>query len=1066
MDRFRDTLSVPVLKERVGHLLSLLTTLLNARGYQTQEELSRAYLDVAERALRSYDELTFDPGSFHVGTLPELSAVNLFLTSIYNEFVYLKRAAHSSAEVIQSNFNLATRSVRKLQADLKYCNQLLATYSLYASKYGNAMYLADTFDTQERIEAGSSFLGKTECFVDTSEGTVSLPHKKEHPRTIEKIDIGNLSNGRLGNNLEAEAPVRGDLRAAYDGDVDTWFEYERISDREDIRGLYLELKIALSEVAPVNNIKIIPVRLGARTSPTIQEILVSEDGRNWISLRDEVNVAEFLGEKREDQFKLSPAGSRFAGIFNITFAPRLVKFLKIGIWQGSAFPIMDTYKTTWLRSAIGIKEISVSGVEYHPAGELVSRLLTFGRPVSGVAVQSLVDPPFVPPEVGSVGYYLSWDDGASWSQIASMDESRLDIPEILYPEGATTSFRWKIALSRDAQAFKSSVTQRIEQAREARHWPTILPAEIRLQHKPIKGTVTVLDPNVTIRGRAYPRLFIGNGAYSRVEEVQDAPGTFYRHDNTQLVLQIPFAIKDPSTLRLYVNGVLWSRAATTSAMATLESRVYILRSTEDGEFLEVVFGNNEGGTGGGTAPGGKIPQPSDKISISLLAEEVCLEGITDPFEINLDYPSDGEKGHTELFFIGDSGDVRNHRIASDRKLFKMPHKSLTSVEIVVRTVTPPAPPPGEGGGGMAPPEGGGILLGVCDTAGGQAGQTAPFIVYKEFVDGESELINPGDWTVDLNNGTLYSRDLTFDNRNYSVNYSHRKILKLDSGDWDFVQGSTQKIAVKRSGYYTLNGSVSVGASVKSVTLGKRAIIAKSVRLSPTVTHPYRAFEVPFIDGVKEFEAAGTVQNEAVPAISAAEVSPGHWVVSFRPTHASNLVVDDGIRLNGTTFLPTLQVTFVDGASEFANNGEWSVDLYGDRRVYLHMISSFVSSDLVSEISYSYADPHLDVTMRGSYSVDVRNGTVHFGRSTMDAGIIRFQHAPYEAIYRVARVLQEKVDFLIGGHDGRTLTLEASSESDVAKKLAIRYFYNPPEASTADLGVFYSPLVRALAIRGI
>jgi hypothetical protein len=396
MDKYRAITKLPVAEERIKHLLQRMDMNRNAGSYQTQEALSQIYAEINNSILKGFKERIYNLPKVIKGTPVNEELLNQFLLGVFSEVQYILASVRGTADLAEQNFNFAVSLIRKLQADLKYCKQDLSTYSLYASNFGDAMQFGETFSNAVNIDRGSSFLKESECFMDLAEGTISLPRMAESDTwDIDTIEVGTRSNGVLGNNVEAGVPVRGNIKSMYDKNTDTWTEYERVVEVEDDIGIKLELKIALKDTQVLNGIKIHPVFLGGRTGYLLSSIEVSEDGLQWISLKDDVRVADFLDETPEYRYHLSPHSSRFAGEFNITFAPRFTKFVRILIKQSSSIVITDTNGNRKLRYAIGIKEIEFYGHKYETAGEIISTEIPFSRDIDAVGIQSLVDPPNV-----------------------------------------------------------------------------------------------------------------------------------------------------------------------------------------------------------------------------------------------------------------------------------------------------------------------------------------------------------------------------------------------------------------------------------------------------------------------------------------------------------------------------------------------------------------------------------------------------------------------------------------------------------------------------------------------
>lgn len=1058
MDKYRDITRLPLVESRINHLLGRLSLNRASGSYQTQEELTRDYASICTSILKGFEERVYTLPRAVKGTPLSESGVNLFLLGIYSEILYLLNAVKGTAEMAEENFNFATSFVRKLQADLKHCRQTLSTYALYATQFDNALHFGETFSSEENIDRGSDFLSEEECFIDLAEGTISLPRLEEEDQWIIKaIETGARSNGVIGNNTEAGTPVRGSIKAMHDGNTDTWTEYERVVAREDIDGLQWELKIVLDDVQPVNGIKVHPVFLGARTPPVVDSIHTSSDGKQWIDLKGDIRVADFLDEDQEYRYHLAPHSSRFAGEFNITFAPRFVKFIRILIRQTSAFPITDVYGMKKFRYAIGVREIVVYGHKYASVGELISKQIPFSEVITAVGLQSLVDPPLVPPEVGTAEYFLSFDDGGSWEQVTTLEEASLDIPEVLYPPDGTESFRYKLHLTKDELAFVQK-TSKLEARpfREVFSWTARRPFTLNLFHEPIDGTISVCDPEVATRGRVYPKMELGRGVNSS-DQIESGT-TYRRHGNTQHRVKLPLLkIEDPSSLSVFVNGIRWTRVQNVSSLGSLRSTMYVLERDSSDEYWEIVFGNADA-----ESPLGVIPSPLDRISFQLSEEDAVVEGLVPPYTLKLDYTSDGEKDNTTVRSYGGSYQAKPETMPSGVTKFDLAYRNIL-IGVARRGKTRHL------GIGMRDSSG---FRSNADTSNLSPPASGSFQTFQSFVDGNTEISSSGDWTVDAKNGIIYSNSATEEDVEYTVNYWWEDVIDLDSSEWDFVEGKLDEIQIYESGYHTQDATYTVlfgDVGKKSITLTiqtdqTKGIVTKSVRVALGILGNYQPFEVPFIDGRAEFKGRARIQDETIPEA----VADASSIASFRLTHWETLVT------TSSPFFDDSGTYFQEEKANYASisaEGDFFFDADGDESAgagYIYVKLSAVGATLPSglTVSYQYEDELEAERMRGAYSVDGVEGIIHFAEA-IDAGAsdksITYRYAPYKVRYNISQQLRDGTDYEYDS-GGNLIRVLSQAKGARERYLAVNYKYQPEEMRTTDLAPYYSPLVRALDVR--
>lgn len=1052
MDKYRDVTSIPILESRVSQLIGRLQRNLNVGSFNTQEQLSRAYAGLAKQFAKGHDKALYDlPKPTYGGALSE-EDLNLVLTGVYNELLYLFIAAQGTEQLVESNFNFAAARIRKLQAGLKYSRQQLSIYSLYATRFGNDLFFGETFSNEENLDRGSSFLAAAECFIDLQEGTIALPKKDvEDVREIEVIQVGNNSNAIPGSNVEAGTPLRRNIGAMHDNNTDTWTEFERVVSEEDADGLKLELKVSLNDTSIVNAIKIIPVFLGARSPFVITTIEVSEDGRQWIDLKDDVRVVDFLDENPEDRYHLSPHTARFSAEFSITFAPRFVKFVRLVIKQGSTVPIVDVYGREKLRYAVGIKELSIHGHQYDSVGEIISKPIPFEREFSFVAIEDFIDPPMLPEEVGRGQYFISSDDGASWQQLTSLEQADVDIPEIIEVPPGTQSVRYKVRLTKNEQAFARSIQAASRRPfREVYPIADTRPLDITLRQVPISGTLSVCEPGVAARGKVYPRNAIAKGVVSSLQIHTDA-ATYYRHGNLEYRVPIPFSgIEDPETMSVFVNNTQWNQVSNWSG-STGWSQNYIIQRDAASQKWEIVFGNNSHSDARGA-----IPSPTDEISLYLTEELSYLEGLTAPYKMKLEYPSDGEKENTNIRFHGGYETFFHLEIPGGVTKFKLPTGNVAigsfgGVDYDVYITTKDTD---------------GTYVNTTDTTDLSPPTTGTFQDYQSFIDGNVELTSAGDWTVDVEAGWVYTYSPVASDQVIYVSYAREKVIELDVSEWDFVEGKLDEIQVYEPGYRALEGEFeisSTGQRFVDISLNGediRGIVPKSVRVSEGVLGDYSPFEVPFVNGIEEFRGRARVQDESVPAETASVTD----VASFRLAHYRDILATTAVSFSDiTTF--AVQKSSEAGLSSV---GDFFIDTVGGSSLgigYVYVKLASIGSSIPSggTMSYQYVDPASRERFRGAFSVDARRGRIHFAEFNSAVGTVTYKYTPYRVRYNISRVLEEGKDYQHSA-ESTTLRILARFTSEAGSRLSVQYQYEPEAARTAGLAPHFSPLLRGLALR--
>jgi hypothetical protein len=635
-----------------------------------------------------------------------------------------------------------------------------------------------------------------------------------------------------------------------------------------------------------------------------------------------------------------------------------------------------------------------------------------------------------------------------------LDEASASIPEILTLPEEASSFRYKVRLYKREENFSLLDEESAIKSMTEIHSPSLRrPQTFQLQQVPVDGTLSLCNPSVAARGKYYPPVVIGTGVPSTLVEDVGVGGAWERHGNTQLRIPLPIrGIKDASVLHIAVNGIPWGRVENVTSFSGLHNEEYVLRQvttptapggTGDAvpDKWEVVFGN-----GDASVPMGRIPGVADKISLVLEEETVAVEGVQEPYTIKLDYTSSGKKADTTILYSrGSINGSASQIIPAGVAKFRLARGNicLPPVQYVWVTVRSSL----------------GALVGTSYSAG--VGTATNFLLYKDFVNGDTEIPNPGDWTVDSLNGVVYSRSgAVGGGHETTVSYFWQDVTYLADSEWDFAEGKLDEIQVYQSGYHADEGSQNISSTSTAVALtGVWGLVTKSVRLSKWIFGSYSPFEVPFIDGSTEFEARGIMQDEEVPEAVAGVTS----IASFRLTHWANLISTAGVAFSDISVFATQKANW---ASLLAP-GDFYVDTTGlgpDGKGYCYVFLTAPGVQIPAGItvSYQYRDDFSAERMKGSYSVDCREGRVFFSMPTQIAGTVYFKHAPYRVRYTVSEQLEVDKDYTVNAA-GKTFTLTADAPD--LNYLYASYRYKE-ENTGEDLAPYFSPLLRALTVKAI
>lgn len=601
------------------------------------------------------------------------SAIQKDLKAVFSEIGALDRLVSSSFNSIISERNQALETSKRV-------SNKLGDYLLYSDpKLGAGYFFGDSFNTSNRVDIGSTLVGTDECYLSTDEGIVLLPldGTPERPE-IKSFIINKQSNGVKGNNQQLNIYGHDAPETMGDDNPDTWFEYEKVTALESNVPLVLDLTIALREISIINHINIKPINFGTPTPVKIKTIETSKDGVEYVSIKDEIPISDFLSEEEDDVFQLSGSTSKSAGEGFYSFLPRRAQYVHIVFEQHTPYSI-ETNNGLRLRYAIGIRDINVLSRRFKPEGTLVSTQFTIDQNAKKVSLWASENPVDVS-ALADVTHFLSHDDGATWLSIQPQQRSGNLVPEIINfntissdsisTENAVDTFRHKIYMKREKDAFTGDITLKQErlQKLDVVSSPSGGAFTVDLTETPIEETVRVLMPYMGSFSCPRPRQGTSVAELSPTmdldfvkfnvdvdasqtvrTEVSDGAGgtTIESKDKGTVRYKLPFRnipnLKDK--IRVFFNGAqieylakdenVFSSPPTSHSSIDEYSKVYYLN--RDG--LELQFGHIDS-TG---TQRGFIPKAGSRV-------EICLDGDNPPlaltdrgYVLNLMAPSDGDK---------------------------------------------------------------------------------------------------------------------------------------------------------------------------------------------------------------------------------------------------------------------------------------------------------------------------------------------------------------------------------------------------------------------------------------
>lgn len=692
----------------------------------------------------------------------------------------------------------------------------------------------DSFNDESRIDT-NTVTAAAKMFTNLNAGLVTLPRSDAKQIPIEGIEILDASNGYIPDGFEIDSLT--------DGNLDTWFEYRRrVADIDDSTELTLILLLKIKLPTMINLIDIVPFNQDDKIFPRIESVATSIDGRNFQSITD--SLPEFITKDEENAlFTLGPVGFRNQAAAEFVLTPRLTRFIRVTIKQSK-----KTQEDNISNQIIALRDIRVQQIKYKDAGELLSASLAIPFPARKVI---LTERKAATEPLTTLAYQISFDGGTTFNNILPDEAIEINTGTVnaITVDNEKQEAKLKITAIRDSEKFTGlakPLADTVRQVRE-RFSTDETPLTFSLINIPIEDSLEIFRPLAVIG-------FTNKG--TKLASAQGADG---------LVVEYPVDIKAfAETVK--VNGTAWTRVTDFTSTGPDDKHYTIDYSNR-----QVAFGNNAVG---------QVPQGD--ITIEIDPEQVVIPD-TSPYEIELKYAHDLNREHIEVEWEGRPVRVRQEILARGANKFDLENTNIVeyiSIEEVIpggvnefylqyipldtdlefsdkvtfatgqystnrlissdslsplrvklnSSVTTPTDP------GTVTYKAAAKIINTATSYNAELWSTVGLEIYKPifsrasvfstektFVDGTSELTQAGDYSIDYENGIVYSFTESAVDGNSLINYSYRPERKLD---WQF--GDTARKLVIEDESVLVNKN-DLDYAVVATDTGKYFIIFKDSR---------------------------------------------------------------------------------------------------------------------------------------------------------------------------------------------------------------------------------------------
>lgn len=987
----------------------------------TEEQVFSESIKLLAKFYQQIYEPYFDPIDPLADVEPSPEDFNNNFQDVSDDLEVIFSEFENMEDVILGGFNYMVSRLNRLNAKMKSVSSQLADYILLSNNpTKDAIFFADTFNNLSRVEFNSQLLNKDQCEVNDGEGIVTLPvdRSSQQKLTVSNLPVINSnSNGVIGNNNETGASFNGDISVVLDGNPDTWFEYERVVSEDDNTPLVLDLTVNFGQEYIINFVRINPNNFGTRTQIEILAIDTSVDGKQFVSIKDDIPIAGWVVEDEENVFTLAPSTSKYAGQGLYTFTPRKAKYVRLSLRQSTPY-VISTSSGNQFRYAIGLRDVHIEALPFKSSGEMISSEFVSTDEIRKVVVLSNQNPdPSTTSSLASIKHYVSPDNGITWHQVrpkvsSGKANTTQEVPELLDFNGAETnsiktsnavySLRYKALLERNPDAFTNDapeLSQETAPTTELHSSPGTTPFVLNLQKSPVRDTVKLVDANFGSRGDSENKYKIGTGIGAQHQiTLPWAPlKRVYEKDTSGS----PTYLDETSALKLYVNGELWTQGALAAAGAT--DKVYQLEF----ETGTVKCGN---GTNGAVFPSGA------EVSV-YLDEERLIPSSSSPHTAALDYPTVNDQKSVTIEVL-DALTADLVTLKRGAKVHKLKPWIDENTTIVFSDGT-------------------------------------VFASEQTFINGSNEFTAPtaGKYSIDYEKGMLYSADRTSSTADTTVYYFYTPRTKLADSEWSFADvngGLSNAITISDNKWITIPiEDEDITSSVKYLNFENRGIVRGTVVFSDTTTF---AQEVDYIDGRTELLGL-TKTTEQIAPISGTGLQT--FTLNAPITTSTSYVVSF-----------SNQTLFATEANPPANPNEY----YVNRTT--RVVSVYTSAAVANPGTVSYYFTNPNATLTGRYSIKYDTGEVFTYTATSASTTVDYQYTDYRVKYPIAREVPS-TDYEVDTTNKKVTIKDREIKkfnrltqlADNNKYYQVSYDYLvEARVDVSELEPFFSPLLRDYSLK--
>lgn len=944
-----------------------------------------------------------------------------------NMFYYILLMNNVRIESVSETYlrylNNQKTDLLEIYGKIKRIKQKKATLDLWSGE-GAKYIISEHFLNLDKVS--TKYINSPMCNIDTVAGCLTLPIIGSQEITPSKVSLGSKSNGYPGSQDIDVATQNRDPNYVFDGNQETWFQYESESGP-----LNLVLVCELNKTEIINQVDIQPVNVGTSVNYSVKNITFSSSEKENFDLRSMVS-----GNVDDDYFTIK--SSENDDYWSCKFLPVRCQQIIVHLEQSSSHKV-DVYSPSGneissSRFAIALRSISFKRNEYGSVGAINSVEHSISQGLYAATTTAHVFPQ--KNTLYDMYSEMSFDSGESWEEnVYSYPESRT-----IVLDGLADTVLWTLRLQRRDEAFadiKSLTDEELNFSIESKQRIAskfISPIKVSLDERPFNKDVYVIQPKV---GR-------------RTNERRDSLRLGKSVSGTLTRFPLGFSLNDmgidADELHVYVNGIEWSRvddSGSDELNPSAGSGEFHLSRAEDA----LIFGTDL----------------ADKAIVSFRFDEerVLWEEASDGYYTTLSAPFDPDPMNIRI-----SG-----RPVSAKRVSRILPRGKRKVHLGLKDIQYEA--------------GGDQIEFISD---GSQTFTSKSSIFE--VNNGTPGANETFYYLDSENGILHLNPAIDDATNIKFSFQHlnpertpQDKIKVITDGIKPIGIRVSKDALQLTDYSDASRSQrDKRFNPKTRTYGRRPIsiddptsgdkatilthdyiVKGSVSVDASVLQGYSAGDFPMVeidyqDGVTEFLGLLQMDNEKTISI----IAGASGIVSFRLAAGGSVYQPFGVSFdNGTVFdiakeqssLASLETL---GASEV---GAYYID-YSTGIVY---VTVGVGAELEADINISYSYQDLNFESDNLYSVDYVNGILYTAKvqsTSSQKKNIKYKTSQHTISYDLAK----EIDLYKYNVSRNVVSIRTEGMSGINNLVKVVWAKVENKPSLGELRKYFSPIINTFGIR--